>query len=385
MAWLDAYLEERHSRIEVVRDGIGNYRVTQRAVRRHGKPVGSRVAKVVKRPTTFITAHLDHPAFVVTGRATAATHGGANVELEFRGGVHSQYFKGARICIFDSGGRPHRARIHSLDSQSVPYKRVQARLSGVGSGASIARGDIGRWDLPRAGIFKRPIGPGKKPIRVLETHACDDLAAVAAACSAFDQLLRAGDAPHVGLLFTVAEEVGFVGAIHAARTDFVPRSSRLICLENSRSFPHDSPIGAGAILRVGDRMSVFSPNLTNSLSELFAKHAKTHPEFRFQRKLMPGGACEATAFSAYGFDSTCICLPLGNYHNMCNIDGVLAGNKRALVGSEFIAVEDYHGMIAMLLMAARATTDSWIATTRSTMERLHTEGMKAITRVAMRR
>ena len=42
---------------------------------------------------------------------------------------------------------------------------------------------------------------------------------------------------------------------------------------------------------------------------------------------MPGGACEATAFSAYGYESTCLCLPLGNYHNMHDID-VVAGRRK---------------------------------------------------------
>lgn len=68
-------------------------------------------------------------------------------------------------------------------------------------------------------------------VRVIETNACDDLAAVAAACAAFDRLMKNKVAANVGLLFTVAEEVGFIGAIHAAKTKFIPRDSRLICLK----------------------------------------------------------------------------------------------------------------------------------------------------------
>ena len=63
---------------------------------------------------------------------------------------------------------------------------------------------------------------------------------------------------------------------------------------------------------------------------------------------MPGGTCEASTFSAYGYESTCLCLPMGNYHNMVDIDGVLAGARPARVGSEYISVEDFHGLVELL-------------------------------------
>jgi endoglucanase len=134
----------------------------------------------------------------------------------------------------------------------------------------------------------------------------------------------------------------------------VPAGARLLCLENSRSFPHDSPIGAGPIVRVGDRLSVFTPELTNRVGDIAAAHAKAHAEtFRFQRKLMPGGACEATAFASFGLASTCVCLPLGNYHNMQDIDGVAAGKSKARVGREFIACDDFHWLVELLEAVAR--------------------------------
>ena len=230
------------------------------------------------------------------------------------------------------------------------------RFDEAPSADTVAVGDIGRWQLPAPRIASRelpPIVPGGAPrlARVIETHACDDLAAVAAACAAFDRLLKNTSARNVGLLFTVAEEVGFIGAIHAARNRLIPKNARLICLENSRSFPHDSPIGAGAIMRVGDRLSVFSPALTNELSKLFTAHTKKTAGFQWQRKLMAGGACEATAFAAYGFESTCLCLPLGNYHNMSEIDAVTSGKRPAIIACEFVAVSDFHSLVEMLLVA----------------------------------
>jgi endoglucanase len=173
----------------------------------------------------------------------------------------------------------------------------------------------------------------------------------------------------------VAEEVGFVGAIEVAknalsnRGGLITKSARLICLENSRSFP-ESPIGGGPIVRVGDRISVFSPELTNTISQICQEATKKDPEFKWQRKLMPGGACEATAFATYGFQSTCLCLPLGNYHNMADIDGVAAGVRPARVAREEIALADFHGMVRMLeLVASRLEEDQ--GKVRTLLDGLH--------------
>jgi len=346
VAFLEGWFFARSQRVQVIQDDGGNIMVTQR-----GAPT--------QQPPLLITAHLDHPAFVVRRHLHTRT-----LELEFRGGVHHAYFIGAKIQVIDSEDQPHGATILSLDAKAKPHKRVKARLTG--NAPSIAPGDIARWLLPTPRIAKG----------LLHTHACDDLAAVAAALIAFDRILRIPNATHVGLLFTRAEEIGFVGAIHAARNGFIPSDARLICLENSRSFPHDSPIGAGAILRVGDRLSVFDPALTNTLADLFTNAQKKDTAFTFQRKLMAGGACEATAFAAHGFQSTCFCLPLGNYHNMVNIDGVLAGKAKARVGCEIISIHDLESLIRMIEIAATGLRDAvyWQGNCMKLMDRLHRNG-----------
>ncbi len=332
MAWIDGWLRARAKRVRVTRDDAGNYLIVRRDARPGATPL-------------LITAHLDHPAFVVLEATTPRAPRGS-VWLEFRGGVHNPYFVGSAVEIVDCTGTRHGATISRLDAAATPFKRALARLDSPKIAQAIAPGDIGRWRLP----------PPRITNGILETHACDDLAAVAAACAAFDRLLGTRRARPVGLLFTVAEEVGFIGAIHAAKGGLIPQGARLLCLENSRSFPHDSPIGAGAILRVGDRISVFTPRLTNAISDLLVAHAKANPHFRWQRKLMPGGACEATAFAAFGYESTCLCLPLGNYHNMVAIDETAAAaaknpRARGTVGPEFIAVADFHSLVEMLVVA----------------------------------
>jgi endoglucanase len=336
VAWIEGWVRARRH-VRMRRDRAGNVLIMPQVLRR--RSAGRRQPAPV-----IITAHLDHPAFVVTGVQ------GGEVSLEFRGGVHDAYFPGAAIEIHDRAGRVHPADIAALDTGARPFKRVTAWLArpdAFRGGEQVSRpapGDLGRWRFDGEEVPR--IADGR-----LYAHACDDLAAVAAALGTLDHLALTGEANHVSLLLTRAEEVGFVGALAACRARSVPSGARLICLEASRSFA-ESPIGAGPIVRVGDRTSVFDPGLTNAISLLMAEHERATQGFRWQRKLMPGGTCEATAFGAYGYRATCLCLPLGNYHNMVAIDDVLSGNGPAEVGPEFIGLDDFHGLVEMLVVCA---------------------------------
>ena len=322
-AFLDRWLHRRRKDLRWRRDGDGNLLITSRQ--------RSRTA-----PLLF-TAHLDHPGFVVKSVIDDRT-----VLAEFRGGVMDPYFENARVELIDGDDHRVNGRVTRLDA-AEPFKVAEIRLDRAMPG--IQPGDLARWKFPEARIT------GRGARRQLHTNACDDLAAAAAALAAFDRIRKRRGMGHVGLLFTVAEEVGFVGAIGVARSGFLPKNSRLICLENSRAST-DAPIGAGPVVRVGDRLSVFEPTLTNRISELATTYATDHPGFAWQRKLMVGGACEATAFSALGWSATCLCLPLGNYHNMRNIDEVRDGERPARLGREFVSIEDYHGLIELLELVA---------------------------------
>jgi endoglucanase len=69
---------------------------------------------------------------------------------------------------------------------------------------------------------------------------------------------------------------------------------------------------------------------------------------------MVGGACEATAFGVYGYIATGLCLPLGNYHNMGFLDEVEAGIGVARPMLEEVSLDDFHGLVDLLLIAADA-------------------------------
>ena len=357
MAFIDRWLAKHANAVTIQRDDVGNYLITQR--RHNGNA-----------PLLIITAHLDHPAFVVTAV------NGTTIHAAFRGGVNDPYFVGADIEVIGPGDVRAQAVIKTLAADAKPFKEITAEVATHTSPSTstppawLVPDCIARWKFPRAEIRDG----------LIHTDACDDLAAVAAALCAFEELLNNDQCGHVGLLFTVAEEVGFVGAIHVARNAWIPKDARLLCLENSRSFPNDSPIGAGAICRVGDRISVFSPSLTNHLAHLFSAESKQNPAFKWQRKLMAGGGCEASAFACYGYQSTCICLPLGNYHNMVDIDGVAAGALPARVGQEFVSIDDYHSMITMLHIAARGIDTTLPESTEQLIERLYAERSFVLTK-----
>lgn len=330
--WIEKWVNKQNG-IALKRDKFGNLLLTQ-------------TRKSAKKPL-YITAHLDHPAFVVRKQLDDQ-----HLEMEFRGGVNDAYFVGAKLEVFDNEDNGYVGTIESLMPKAKPFKRVIVKLK-KGVAGILLKNDIARWKFNPPVVIKG----------LLHAPACDDLAGVAAAICALDRVKGLPGLGHVGVLLTRAEEIGFVGAIAAAKNRSVPKTSRLLCLETSRSFP-ESPIGGGPILRVGDKTSVFGPELTNASTEIM----NAQKNFTWQRKLMPGGTCESTAFCEYGYLSTCLCLALGNYHNMKDIDGVLQKNKPAKVAPEVISVDDFHGLVEMLKIICRDLDKPRKATLRRGLE-----------------
>ena len=359
--WITRWTAERPE-LELITDAAGNLVVQPR--QRWGDGTASPV---------FITAHLDHPAFVVERTVSPDT-----LELAFRGGVMDAYFQNARVRVHGRSGAVGATLTGEGKGAPGPaggaplFKTYLAKLDAP---IDPARGDIATWELPEASIDETGL---------VHTHACDDLAALAAAISAYDTLLlqaRAGaarDLQDVRLLFTRAEEIGFVGAIAACKLGTMPKGSRVIALENSRSFP-DSPIGGGPIVRVGDRMSIFTPRLTAACARRAeqianrpaqpaatrtAQEIEAAAAMRWQRKLMSGGACEATVYCAYGYDATCLCLPLGNYHNMADLGAVqdgqwdFAAKGPPRIAREFISIYDYNGLVDLLVAIGQSLPEA---------------------------
>lgn len=304
-----------------------------------------------------LTAHMDHPAFVVE------KVDGRYLEMSFRGGVLDPYFEDAEVVVFAGGDTPVRGTVTKTeqppkDSQGPAWVR-RAWVTLEEDAEHLAVGDLGRWSFPEAEVIKR------NGLREFHTDACDDLALVTAALCTLDELRQDKRAHRLRVVFTRAEEVGFVGAIGACEHSTIHPGARVCVLEASRAFS-ESPIGGGPIVRVGDRISVFSPSLTGAISHVAEAVSKNEnaagdldgnerqAKFNWQRKLMAGGMCEASCFTVWGYESSCICLPLGNYHNMAELDRVTGPDeepdaaKFATVGREHIALNDFHNLVTLL-------------------------------------
>ncbi|MCC7010906.1 MAG: M20/M25/M40 family metallo-hydrolase [Acidobacteria bacterium] len=324
IAWVERWARRR-PHLTLTRDRAGNLLLCRRVITRADR----------RRRPLYVTAHLDHPAFVVRRRTAQR-----ELETEFRGGVQPHYFVGAAVEVTDQRSRLHRGIVSAYDSEAKPFPRAMVALNAPGAG--IRPGDIARWALDEDLPLPR-IVDGR-----LHARACDDLAGVAATLSAYDRLAHDPECGHVRVLFTRAEEVGFIGAIACCRAGTLPPDSAIVCVETSRAFT-DSPVGAGPIVRVGDRSGVFSGPLTNAITAIAARHADEKPQFAWQRKLMTGGTCEATAFTAFGYEAACLCMPLANYHNMIG-DSEPADRR---LGSEIIALHDFHGLVELLVAVGR--------------------------------
>jgi putative aminopeptidase FrvX len=272
--------------VRLSRDADGNLHLSRKGAPRTGTPA-------------VFSAHMDHPGFVATGAR------GGFLEADFLGGVSDAYFKGSRVRFFPPAGASVAAVVLSQKKNPKTGERkvlLKARRP-------VPPRTPGMWDLP-------PFRRDRRSNRLV-SRAVDDLGGAAALLALLDVLpaIDPGRKLDVRGVLTRGEEVGFWGAIAAAKAGRFPRGARMISLETSKAFPH-APLGAGPILRVGDRASVFDDGLTRSLAEAARALAGASRAFRWQRKLMDGGTCEGTAYQALGYRTGALCVPLLNYHNM---------------------------------------------------------------------
>jgi putative aminopeptidase FrvX len=183
-------------------------------------------------------------------------------------------------------------------------------------------GDFAMWDLP----------PFDCRDEQIHGRACDDLMGCSEIIALFRDLEAQRADVHCLGIFTRAEEVGFVGAIKLARAGILPPKTTVFSLETSTP-RGGARIGAGPIVRVGDKMSIFDGPGTSRLLELAQAN-----DIPVQRCLLDGGSCEATAYQLYGYRCVAASLALGNYHN-CTPEGIIA--------PEFVAIDDYVNMVRL--------------------------------------
>jgi endoglucanase len=279
-----------------------------------------------KSPRWVFTAHMDHPGLVTRRMLDEKT-----VDADFRGWVLGDLVGGAKVRFFDNGNEIPGTIIHvTPDKKGGRAVRVRARVD------QPVRPNV-------AGMFDQ--GEGRIEGNQFLSRVCDDLAGAAAALAMLDALHRRPPAAPVAVLLTRAEEEGFVGAVAASiRPELLRKTDRLVAIECSAVQPY-APQGAGPIIRVGDRTSIFNSALTYFLTQQADLLAKKNKSFRYQRALMPGGTCEATVYDVYGFHAAAICIALGNYHNM--------DREKEKIAPEYIDVNDWKNMVKLFVAIAR--------------------------------
>lgn len=187
------------------------------------------------------------------------------------------------------------------------------------------------------------------------SRACDDLIGCACIVATLRELSEKRAKCSAYGLFTRAEEVGFVGAIQLAKHGIIPKETTIISLETSSRKGGPVKMGAGVIVRVGDRTSVFDSAGTARLLDA-AKAA----EIPHQRALMQGGTCEATAYALYGYRTAAMCVALGNYHNCGPADRI---------APEFVSVDDAVAMADLCIALSRSKAADPLAALRRRLEK----------------
>lgn len=308
VSWVRRWVGRRKD-LKLTVDSGGNLVITQKGRKR--------------LPPILAVAHMDHPAFVIQ-----SVEGDDSARFEFRGGVDAEYFLDARVGVVSRrGGTGRVVAFDPVTSTGTLMIRGDVRV-----------GDIAMWSM-------------RKPRQRTDIHAapaCDDLAGCAAALAALDEVRGSGRLKHFGVMLTRGEEMGFLGAIHAAKHRTIPIESRILSIETSPALPA-ARLGHGAIIRTGDRLTVFDSDLTNRISR-----AAEVAGVRHQRSLMDGGGCEATVFGAFGYQAAGLCMALRHHHNRGHMDEPDQGLKDAVPKYEEISLSDFHGLVELLVVAASA-------------------------------
>ncbi len=288
-------------------------------------------------PLRLFIAHMDHPGFHGSRWLDDRT-----LSVKWLGGSPVKHLRGARVWLGDSLGEVAEGRLgavlltktkRSIDSATVRFDSPDIRLQ-----CREAKELYGGLSF-RAPVWRR----GKR----LYTRVADDLAGVHVIVELARRLKRRKTAAQsfIGLL-TRGEEVGFVGAVRHLEGGWYAKARRpvvAVSLETSRTLA-GAVIGKGPVVRLGDRRTVFTPGSLQMLSGLAEKHLPG----RHQRRIMDGGACEASATVAWGLPTVALSLPLGNYHNQ-GFEGGPECRGEGGPAPEFIHLDDMEGMTTLCM------------------------------------
>jgi len=197
----------------------------------------------------------------------------------------------------------------------------------------------------------------------IQMRALDDLAGCAGILSMLAAVSGQPVPGDIYGVFTRAEEIGLVGARLMAEAGTLPRDTLVVSAEASRTLP-GAAIGAGPVIRVGDASFTFNVEAEALLIRTQERLQSQPKGFKIQRQLMSGGTCEASAFSLYGYRTTGIAFPLGNYHN---------GGADGRIEAEYIHVDDFLGGVELMVEAVHSVPDRDNTTARRRLREMPQE------------
>lgn len=317
LAVVERFAAER-PKLKYSRDRHGNVLLL------YNGPRSSRQARLI------LTAHLDHPGLLFQEAIDERT-----LKFGLYGGVLPTLLNGANIRLYctSRGATQRPARGTIIETETGPQKRttVTVLLPRPLQWIPTHPGTFGIWDLPAWRLR------GQR----LHALACDDLAGAAVGLAFLDSLLQRNAPTSAGLLLTRAEEVGFVGMLAALEESYLDPDALYVNIECS-SIKAGAAMGGGPVVRVGDRMSIFDPQISAALAASAQNLQTANSDLLFQRRLMDSGSCEATPLVQRGFRTGAVALPLGNYHNI--------GDRT--LGAECIDLRDACNLVDLLVYIA---------------------------------
>ena len=290
-----------------------------------------------KRPFVAFQAHLDHPAMVLEGPCPDRE---AHMLATFWGGHPAERMPGSIVKVTSpDGAQSTRAVVKATGGKHRRHRGLEVVLQPAGK-----RTTFPRW------VSKGCLGTWVHPLKISKTQVsnvvCDNLVGCSAILAGLAAAEKAGlDRPALAY-FTRVEENGFVGCLEGLHLGSFDPKVPVLTLECSPKLPHVQP-GDGPVARVGDRMSIYDSTLLAEVESAARELQQRIPGFQWQRKLMDGGACEATAFCSAGFQAAGMALPLSNYHNV--------PDDRSQAGSapEIIHRGDYENLVVWVATLAR--------------------------------
>lgn len=287
-------------------------------------------------PVRLYIAHMDHPGFHAERWLSPR-----RLAIRWHGGSPVKHLTGTKVWLSAGAGYVADGVLRKVQLHPKGYALQQAEV--VVSDPELQRSVPQASALFGGLAFRAPVWCSG---RRLYTKAADDLIGVFAILQTARALYRnrrQQHPPFIGLL-TRAEEVGFVGAIAHLELDWSQARRRplvAVSLEASRTLPN-ARVGKGPVVRLGDRRTVFDADgmqLLSALAERLLPQAH-------QRRIMDGGACEATAATAFGIPTLGLTVPLGNYHNQGFEGGADCPHPMG-PAPEFVHLDDVQGLLKL--------------------------------------